>query len=272
MWPELLNLCAANARKNNVVLAVSIAIIAAIAVNPIAPVNSQKLEDVDTALVVSVDVSNSVDARRFRLQMDGIASALQDQGVLDAILNGPRGGILFSLVTWADRPRLAVPWRQIASKEEAAAVAKLIQSLPRHEGEFTCMGRMLRFVADKVTSQIPAGTLRTVVDVSGDGRDNCNPEEPIESVRDELVGYGTTINGLPILEGREKETLEAWYRENVKGGPGGFILPANGFADFGRAIRQKFVIEISGVDPQPATYLRNRHAARLGTSYPTGAN
>ncbi len=207
---------------------------------------AQEIEDVDTALVASVDVSNSVDARRYRLQMDGIAAALEDPGVIDAILNGPRGGILFSLVTWADRPRIAIPWRHITTPEQAKATAKIIRQLPRHEGEFTCMGRMLRFITDKVTSQIPAQALRTVVDVSGDGQDNCNPKESITSIRDELVSYRTTINGLPILEGREAATLEGWYRDNVKGGSGSFILPANGFEDFGRAIRQKFVIEISG--------------------------
>ena len=35
-------------------------------------------QPVDTALVVSVDVSNSVDDARYRLQMEGIAKALED--------------------------------------------------------------------------------------------------------------------------------------------------------------------------------------------------
>ncbi len=64
---------------------------------------------VDTALVVSVDVSNSVDENRYRLQMEGIAAALEDPGVIEAITNGPNGGILFSMVTWADRPEFALP-------------------------------------------------------------------------------------------------------------------------------------------------------------------
>jgi hypothetical protein len=33
------------------------------------------------------------------------------------------------------------------------------------------------------------------------------------------------------------------------GGPGAFVLPADGFDDFGRAIRQKFMIEISSARP-----------------------
>lgn len=216
---------------------------------------AQQVGEVDTALVVSVDVSNSVDETRYRLQMEGIAQALEDKTVLDAILNGPQGGILFSMVTWADRPQMAIPWQRISNKEEAAAVAAKVRSLPRQTGEFTCVTGMLRNISDKVVPQIPAKASRIIVDVSGDGKENCNPQEPIEAVRDELAGGGVTINGLPILEGDEGPTLEGWYKEHVMAGPGAFVLPADGFKDFGRAIRQKFVIEISG------SYGRPRHAS-----------
>lgn len=228
---------------------------------------------VDTALVVSVDVSNSVDENRYRLQMEGIAAALEDPGVIEAITNGPNGGILFSMVTWADRPEFALPWVKIASKEDAQTVAAKIRKLPQAGGEFTCMTRMMRSVNDKIVSQIPGEATRVVLDVSGDGPDNCNAEEPIQDVRDELVANGVTVNGLPINIGDPGEpvgegayrapgssfdssqlkqsaegptTLEQWYRDNVMGGMGAFVLPANGYSDFGRAIRQKFVIEISG--------------------------
>lgn len=204
-------------------------------------------EAVDTALVLAVDVSNSVDDARYKLQMEGIAGALTDEGVLEVILNGPRGAILFSIVTWSDRSEVAMPWFRIGSKADALRAAEMVRALPRFGGEFTCMGRMMQFLNDKVLSQVPAQALRTVVDVSGDGRDNCNPDRPVKELRDELSSYGTVINGLPILEGSEAGTLEDWYRENVKGGPGSFILPANGFEDFGRAIRQKFLVEISGL-------------------------
>lgn len=223
---------------------------------PAARLHAQALDFVDTALVVAVDVSNSVDEKRYRLQMEGIAKALEDKAVLDAIFNGPQGGILFSMMAWSDRPEFIVPWQRISNEAEAAAVAKLVRSLPHISGEFTCLSKMLRNISDKIVPQIPAQALRVVVDVSGDGKDNCNPPEPVASVRDELVGYGVTINGLPILEGDEADTLEEWYNDNVKGGAGGFVLPAAGYGDFGRAIRQKFVIEIS--NRQTVT----RHAAR----------
>lgn len=205
--------------------------------------------EVDTALVVSVDVSNSVDERRYQLQMGGIASALEDESVIDAILSGPQGGIVIAMVVWADRPKTAIPWTVIRNKEDAAAVAEKIRKLPREGGEFTCVAGMLRNIADKLVTQIPVKASRTVVDVSGDGSENCNPVEPLETIRNELIDAGVTINGLPILDGKEKATLEEWYTANIKGGPSGFVLPANGFEDFPRAIRQKFVIEMSAMEP-----------------------
>jgi Protein of unknown function (DUF1194) len=207
---------------------------------------AQSLADVDTALLVSVDVSNSVDEQRYRLQMEGIAKALEDPGVISAITNGPQAAILFAIVAWSDRSEITLPWVRISSPAEAKALAARIRQLPRAKGEFTCLARMLRGVQDKILPQIPARANRVVVDVSGDGPDNCNPDEPTHIVRDELVAAKVVVNGLPILDGDAGLATEVWYRENVMGGAGSFVLPANGYGDFERAIRQKFIVEISG--------------------------
>lgn len=228
------------------------------------PVQRPRADDlaVDTALVVSVDVSNSVDEVRYKLQMEGIAKALEDPGVVEAITGGSGRGILFSMVTWADTPAFVIPWLRITNKADAAAVAQRIRKLPHQGGDFTCMTRMLRSANDKIIPQIPGKASRIVIDVSGDGPDNCNAEEPIDKVRDELVNNGVTINGLPILSDTPSSNallpqaqsngpppLEQWYRQHVMAGPGSFVLPAQGYGDFERAIRQKFVIEMSGIAP-----------------------
>lgn len=205
----------------------------------------ETITQVDTALIVSVDTSSSVDNNRYRLQMEGIASALEDKGVIDAILGGPNGAILFSMVTWADHARLSVPWTVISNTSQAAALAKAIRTLPQQVGEFTCLGRMMRYTADKVIGRLPFKPTKLVIDVSGDGPDNCNSGDLLSNTRAELVNSGATINGLPILDGRDAATIEDWYRENVIGGPGGFIVAAKGYDDFARAFRQKFVVEVS---------------------------
>jgi hypothetical protein len=203
---------------------------------------------VDTALVLAVDVSGSVDGERYRLQMEGIAAAFEDAAVQRAILSGPREAMLITLVQWSDKPRLAIPWTRIARRADAEAFAARVRALPRQAAEFTCMAEMLRFVYDKVLPRTPGPASRSVVDVSGDGRDNCNTDR-VGGLRDALVATDVTINGLPILEGREAAGLAEWYREEVIGGAGAFLLPAEGFADFARAIRQKFITEISWIAP-----------------------
>ena len=255
-------LAAALSRRGLLLLALLVPLVVAGSVQLARAVSS---EEVDTALIVAIDVSNSVDEKRYKLQMEGIAQALEDPGVIQAIVGGAKGGILFSLVTWSDQPTVNLPWTHIASEADAKAAAKKVRAMPRQGGEFTCMSRMMRVVSDKIVPQIPSKAAKVVLDVSGDGKDNCNSQEPIEAVRDELVKYGVTVNGLPILENagpemvtpgapssqsylpgkQQVDPLEQWFTDNVKGGPGSFVLPANGYADFGRAIRQKFVLEVS---------------------------
>lgn len=226
---------------------------------------------VDTALIVAVDVSQSVDEERYRLQMEGIAQALEDPGVVSAIVNGPNGGILFTMVAWADSAHQVLGWQRIESKEDAAKVAQMVRGLPHDGGEFTCMARMLKSVAVTIIPAIPVKPQRIVVDVSGDGVDNCSDYDSLHGERDRVLALGATINGLPIIvpgendvvgsgayrapgyglrelpqrPDQETTTLDRWFQDHVIGGPGTFLMAAQGYGDFGRALRQKFVTEIS---------------------------
>ena len=208
-----------------------------------------RAEMVDTALVLAVDVSGSVTAERFALQMEGIARTFEDPAIQAAMLNGPHRSIYVTLVEWSNRPAVSVPWTLVTSAEDARTFADRIRHAPRADDQFTCMATALRLISDKVLPFLPAPSQRTIIDVSGDGRDNCNPVEPVDNVRDELVAAGSIVNGLPILEGEEAQTLEQWYRDHVIGGQGAFLLPALGFDDFGRAMRNKFLFEVSALRP-----------------------
>jgi hypothetical protein len=201
---------------------------------------------VDTALVLAVDVSGSVDDNRYVLQMEGIAKAFEGAAVQSTILSGPHGAMLVALVNWSNKPQIAIPWTLIASSADANAFADKVRRAPRTAEDFTCMSAMMQLVAGKLLPLIPKPADRMIVDVSGDGHDNCNPAIPVDSVRDGLVDAGVTINGLPIREGNEAATIAAWYGAHVIGGAAAFLLPADGYKDFGRAIRRKFIIEISG--------------------------
>jgi hypothetical protein len=217
---------------------------------PLPAMAQSPVERVDVALVLAVDVSGSVDDDRFALQMEGIASAFEDREVQNTIMSGRYGALLVTLVNWSQKPQIAVPWRVIASPAEAFAFAADVRRGPRRAADFTCMSLMMQTVGDKVLPLMPVPADRTVVDVSGDGHDNCNPRTSVDSIRDGLVADRVTINGLPIKAGREAETIAQWYEQHVIGGAAAFLLPANGYEDFGRAIRQKFIIEISGQRPR----------------------
>ena len=216
---------------------------------PTAPAIGQT-EQVDLALVLAVDVSESVDAARFTLQMDGIARALESREVQASVLSGPHQSMLLALVQWSNRPVLSLPWTLLPSAADVRQFAAGVRRIRRASNGFTCMSVALRSIADKLLTQLPAPAEHVVVDVSGDGHDNCNPLETVDQVRDELAAGGVTINGLPILEGDEAATLETWYREHVIGGPNAFLVPAAGFEDFERAIHRKFVTEMSAA-PYP---------------------
>jgi Protein of unknown function (DUF1194) len=228
-------------------------------------------EEVDTAIVLAVDVSDSVDANRYQLQMEGIARSLEDESVINSITGGPKGGILLSLVSWSDHAEMQLPWQLIRSASDSRQVAAAIRALPQRTGEYTCLSRMMAMVKESIVPEVPTNATRVVLDVSGDGIDNCTEPFNTARERDELVAMGVTINGLPIMvkgendvvgsgayrapgyelkglligPGSHQTTMDAWYRENVIGGPAGFLIAAQGFEDFGRAFRQKFVTEIS---------------------------
>jgi hypothetical protein len=229
---------------------------------------------VDTALVMAVDISQSVDEKRYRLQMEGIAQALEEPGVVRVITSGPHKAILFALIGWADQPKVLLPWTWIGSASDATAVAKMLRSLPSWSGEYTCLGRMLKYLGDVTLNPVPVRTARVVVDVSGDGPDNCTSIPYVRRQRDRLVGDGVIINGLPILEdGTERtiqrwnrapgstqdefplpskedaRTLTLWYERYVMGGQGAFVITAEGYEDFARAIRRKFIQEIAWREP-----------------------
>jgi hypothetical protein len=190
--------------------------------------------------------------------MQGIAEAFTDAEVQANVLAGRHGAMMVTLIQWSDRPVISIAWRRIASADEAAAFADAVRRTPRAASQFTCMALALRLIADKVLPLLPAPADRIVIDVSGDGQDNCNSREPVDMVRDELAHDRVTVNGLPILEGEEATTLEDWYRRHVIGGPGAFVLPAYGFDDVGRAMRDKFALEVSSDYHRPGSRFAQR--------------
>jgi Protein of unknown function (DUF1194) len=204
-------------------------------------------KSVDTALVFAIDASASIDEERFSLQLQSIASVFHDSEVQGSVVAGPDGSVLVTLVQWSSHAFVSIPWTRIATAAQADAFAKKIRGTQRIRDyvNFTCVSVALRAIQKDVLPAQPAPARRTIIDISGNGIDNCSLPTSSEAVRDELVAAGATINALPILEGSESLMLETWYRDHVIGGLGAFMLPAQDFADMDRAMRRKFLLEIS---------------------------
>ena len=210
---------------------------------------------VDLALVLAVDVSGSVNAERFELQRQGYAKAFSSREVIDAIAAGENRTIAVTLVEWsgATHQRQMVGWTIISDAQSALAFGSAISETPRAFADWTSISGALDFALvlfDQVEGVKP---LRRVIDVSGDGINNNG--RPINDARSEVVNAGVTINGLPILS--EYPTLDEYYRDNVIGGPGSFVVAVSDFDGFGSAILGKLVREIAGA-AAPAVTLAGR--------------
>ena len=195
---------------------------------------------VDVALVLAIDSSSSVSADEFYLQTQGLAAAFADPEVEAAIGRGPHGAIAVAIVEWAnpDRQVANLVWTTVRPTDLPSLSAALAD-LPRLiDGGGTGLGAGL-LAATAMFAEAPPAT-RRVIDVSGDGRTSAGPAAA--AARDAAVAAGVTVNGLAIVN--EEPDLEAFYRDNVKGGPDAFIIRARDYEDFKRAIRAKLLREL----------------------------
>lgn len=207
---------------------------------------------VDLELVLAVDVSGSIDPEEAALQRSGYVSAFRNPKVKAAILSGAFGRIAISYVEWAGDlyQRTSIGWTLLDSARQIDTFADRLDALGFHSAQWTAIGAAIDHSARLFDGSGFQGT-RRVIDVSGDGVNNRG--RAVQAARDEAVAAGIVINGLPILNDRPNpwggaptRNLDAYYRENVIGGPGSFIVPALGFEAFADAILAKLLLEIAG--------------------------
>ena len=221
------------------------------------PAASLAAEQVDLLLVLAADVSRSIDSEKFQLQRDGYAAAITDPRVLEAIKSGRTGRTGLSLVEWSglSSQRVVIDWTAISDAESAKSFADRLLEAPRSFADRTSISSAIEFAMGHLARAL-FESARYTIDVSGDGTNNSGGE--VTQARDAAVAQGVTINGLVILS----ETPLAWnpdhtnpagglenyYRSNVIGGPGAFVMAAEGFNSFGRAIVKKMIAEVAQAD------------------------
>ena len=198
---------------------------------------------VDLELVLAVDCSRSINDAEFALQAQGYAAAFRHPAVLRAIQSGERRSIAVTYVQWAG-PFLqnqSIGWTMINDGESAHEFADRFEAAAR---AFYGGGTSLSGIIDFARTLFPKSGFsgrRRVIDISGDGINNSG--RLATSARDDAVREGVTVNGLAILT--EVGGLDEYFRENIIGGEGSFVLAAADFDSFAQAILNKLIREIA---------------------------
>jgi hypothetical protein len=216
---------------------------------------------VDVALVLAADVSRSITNDEFQLQRQGYAKAIANPDVVRAITAGAHGAIALTFVEWSgsDEQQVVVDWTIIHDQAGAKQFTESLLAAPR-----TFFGRTsISAALDFAMARLKAAAVRPerqIIDVSGDGTNNSG--RPLSDARAAALAAGVTINGLAIINvagemfgGFSGHTqppggLPNWYRENVTGGPGSFLLTVDDFESFEEAMTRKLLNEIAAV-PAP---------------------
>ena len=219
-----------------------------------APVTTPSAQQVDVALVIVTDVSYSVDENEARFQRDGAIAAFRNADVVKAIQAGSLGRIAVTYIDFSSygAVKILVGWHVIHDKASADEFADALAAKPRTLGVQTSISSGLE-LAERLLETSGYTASKRVIDVSGDGPNNDG--HLVEPVRDEIVGKGIVINGLPIMTEADMfdvyylPDLDKYYAGCVIGGPGSFIQIAHGFEDLARALRRKLLLEISDAKP-----------------------
>jgi hypothetical protein len=195
------------------------------------------------ALLLAIDVSRSIDAGDYRIQRDGLLDALADPGIRDALF-GASEPVALAIYEWSgpEQQEVIADWSLMRSPAdlvplEAAIAARSLPEVRRA----TALGSALDF-GREMMGRAPA-CAETVIDVSGDGRNNTGVS-PARVYEDEGWG-GIRVNGLAI--GQHENGLVTYYRAQVIRGPGAFVEEAPKQSDFPEAIRRKLLRELTEV-------------------------
>ena len=220
---------------------------------------------VDIELVLAIDVSGSVDPVEARMQREGYYAALTNPKVIKAIQSGVLGKIGVVYMEWAGShyQRTVLDWTLIDNAANAEQFIARLADVPPTTQRWTSISAAIDY-SMSLFDQSPFEGTRRVIDISGDGSNNNG--RSVAQAREAALNAGVTINGLPIVNdrptawgGMPEANLDKYYEDHVIGGPGSFMVVADGFEKFADAILTKLIMEIAGTPANGPT----RYASRL---------
>jgi hypothetical protein len=193
------------------------------------------------ALALALDVSSSVDEREYGLQAEGLATALEDAEVQEAIL-AQSGAVYAAVFEWSGRRQqaLVADWTALDAPAAIAGLAARVRDTGRSHLEYpTALGHALGYAASLMKRAPACG--RRVLDISGDGENNAGygPEHAYNAFDFD----GVTVNAL-VVGGAAQPELIRYFQTEVIRGPGAFTVTAYDYQDYARAMKRKLLREI----------------------------
>lgn len=194
----------------------------------------------DTALLLTIDVSNSIDVGEYRLQTDGMADAVLDAEVSEALITGQTA---VAVIQWSgvDRQVVSIPWRHLRTLADVQDFALDARLLPRaFVRSDTAIGDAIYFALDQFATAPECA--RQVIDISGDGTPNAGRDAHLGVRAAERAGV--TINGIAIES--MGIAITTFFKRSVITRDG-FVITARRHLDYPRAIRDKILREVSRI-------------------------
>lgn len=205
------------------------------------------------ALALALDVSGSVDGTEYGLQMAGLASALLDPDVQEAVFALPEVPVAIGIFEWSGSAYQSqvLSWTVMETPEDLTAAAERLAGWHRRAAPAeTGLGAALTHAVEFL-SRAPVCWRRTL-DISGDGKNNDWPV-PEEVLASGVLG-GVTINALVIgsLHPQDErvilsgvDDLADYFRDRIIQGPDAFVEVAFEYEDYAEAMRRKLLRELS---------------------------
>jgi len=200
-----------------------------------------------------------------------------DPEVLQAIRSGIEGRIAIAYFEWSgpETRRLLLDWTVIEDEASAKAAAAKLAAFPIRSGMSTSISSAIEFAMPMYGKAYEG--MRKVLDISGDGPNNAGLLVTVP--REAALSRGITINGLPIINDRPNRTgfpqfkdLDLYFQHCVIGGPGAFLVVAEGFDTFAEAIRKKMIIEIADLTSPHARWPLPEEVRRFAQDYAPGCD
>ncbi|PCH74868.1 MAG: VWA domain-containing protein, partial [Rhodobacteraceae bacterium] len=181
----------------------------------------------------------SVDSGEYRTQMDGLATALRDPVIADALVLA-QAELMLVQWTGSTRQQITIAWTRIDSFAALEGFADGVARDPRLWRNYsTAVGEALTHTLAAFEGM--SHCARKLIDISGDGVSNegIAPTEAHEAIR----AAGIIVNAIAI-EASDPD-LTAYFFENVIVGEGAFVVSASSYEDYPDQIRRKLLREVT---------------------------